>query len=229
MIFPEDRRESFSFQFDKEDFSLLLPERGTASAPAAWTTLASNQCEHCPFRDQTTAPTHCPLALSLEPVVDSTKHLFSYEEVDVVVTLPNRRIEAHTTVQKALSSLMGLLIPTSGCPKTAYFKPMARFHLPFSDQHETIYRSTSMYLLAQFFQQSQGQSVQLGLEGLNDIYDNMRLINGGIASRLQEIQAKDSSLNAIVLLDLFTMILPMSIETSLDGLKGLFHTYFEEC
>jgi hypothetical protein len=30
-------------------------------------------------------------------------------------------------------------------------KPMARFHLPLASEEETIYRATTMYLLAQYF------------------------------------------------------------------------------
>jgi hypothetical protein len=42
-------------------------------------------------------------------------------------------------------------VATSGCRYTAYFKPMARFHLPFANEEETAYRAISMYLLSQRF------------------------------------------------------------------------------
>ena len=37
---------------------------------------------------------------------------------------------------------------TAGCPWTDRLRPMARFHLPFANEAETVYRSVSMYLLS---------------------------------------------------------------------------------
>src|SRR5690606_40128032 len=60
------------------------------------------------------------------------------------------------SAQQALASLMGLVMASSGFPKTAVFRPMARFHLPFSSESETAYRVAAMYLVAQHFAHRDG-------------------------------------------------------------------------
>ena len=47
-----------------------------------------------------------------------------------------------------MSSVLGLIMATAGCPWTDRFRPMARFHLPFASEAETVYRSVCMFLLA---------------------------------------------------------------------------------
>ena len=53
-----------------------------------------------------------------------------------------------TSAQQAMSSVLGLIMATSGCPWTDRLRPMARFHLPFASEAETLYRSVGMFLLA---------------------------------------------------------------------------------
>ncbi len=55
---------------------------------------------------------------------------------------------AETTAQQAMSSVLGLIMATAGCPWTDRLRPMARFHLPFASDAETLYRSISMFLLS---------------------------------------------------------------------------------
>lgn len=85
-----------------------------------------------------------------------------------------RTVSAETSAQQGLGSLLGLIMATSGCPHTVFFKPMARFHLPFSNESETIYRAVSMYLLSQYFTTREGAPIDAGLDGLRDIYDKIQ-------------------------------------------------------
>ncbi len=57
-------------------------------------------------------------------------------------------MHAETTAQQAMSSVLGLIMATAGCPWTDRLRPMARFHLPFASEAETVYRSVCMFLLA---------------------------------------------------------------------------------
>lgn len=217
---PKNEIAEFSLDFSGEGYEL---QREKSTEFPAWTALENHQCSHCPLK----AKEHpqCPLAAALEPIVEATDKLFSYDEVKVEAILPQRTVSVNTTAQRGISSLMGLIIPTSGCPHSEFFKPMARFHLPFSDENDTIYRVTSMYLLAMYIKKEQGSSVEVSFEGLNEIYENLRIVNLSISERLREISKKDSSLNAIVLLDMFTMLLPLSIESSLEDIMKYFSAY----
>jgi hypothetical protein len=121
---------------------------------------------------------------------------------------------------------MGLVIATCGCPHTAFFKAMGRFHLPLSSNEETLFRATSMYLLAQYFLTMEGRPARLELEGLTKIYRNMQIVNVAIANRLRSTSISDSSINAIVILDNFAKSLPHAIEKSLKDLRHLFLPFF---
>jgi hypothetical protein len=120
---------------------------------------------------------------------------------------------------------MGLVMATSGCPHTAFFKPMARFHLPLASEEETVYRATSMYLLAQYFLKKEGQNADLELKGLREIYHNMHTVNTAIAERLRGASETDSTVNAIVLLDMYALTLPYVIDESLEEIRHLFRPF----
>ena len=84
------------------------------------------------------------MAAALEPL----KALVSFDTVGVTVVQSERTVYAETTAQQAMSSVLGLIMATAGCPWTDHLRPMARFHLPFANEAETLYRSVSMFLLS---------------------------------------------------------------------------------
>jgi hypothetical protein len=219
--FPDDRQEIFDLHLDAKTLDLL---EDTPDELPPWTNLDFHQCPNC----QLTIQTHpnCPVAVHLIKLIATCKNVLSYDELHVDIITPERIVSKGTTAQKAVSSLMGLIMATSGCPHTSFFKPMARFHLPLASAEETIYRATSMYLLAQYFMRKQGQEADLELEGLAKIYHNIQLINKAMAERLRAITDKDSAINALIVLDIFAKTLPYAIEDSLEEVRYLFTPYF---
>lgn len=189
----------------------------------SWTNLEFHQCPNCQLSIQTHP--NCPAAAHLVKIVAIFKTVVSYDNIHVDVITPERIIYKDTTAQKGISSLMGLIMATSGCPHMSYLKPMAHFHLPFASAEETLYRATSMYLLAQYFLRRQGEEADLELEGLTKIYHNIQLINKAMAKRLRAISDKDSALNALILLDIYAKTLPYAIEDSLEEIRHLFTPY----
>jgi hypothetical protein len=216
---PGGRRLEFAFEFD-ERFTLVQKPR---EEWPEWTRLGFQQCDNCPLRADE-AP-RCPLAASLVDVVEATSALVSHATVEVAVVLGERTTVAIAKAMDALRSLMGMLIPASGCPRTAFFRPMARFHVPLSDREETLYRATSMFLLAQHIRRSRGLEAQAGLGGLAEIYGEMNVVNRHLAERLRAACEKDSALNAVVLLDVFAQLLPMQLDEPLEELAPLFAAY----
>ncbi|MCC6487849.1 MAG: hypothetical protein IT364_10150 [Candidatus Hydrogenedentes bacterium] len=188
--------------------------------PPAWTALQVAQCSVCHLtaRDYP----HCPAALSLVEIMGEFGEFLSYAEVTATVRTRERTVTLTCPIQKALSSLVGLRMATSGCPILAKFKPMARFHLPFASTEETVFRSVSAYLLAQYFLRQRGHAADLDLDGLRATYDLIHEVNVGLANRLRVIPSGDAHLNAIVILDLLTHALPYSIEDKLAGIEHLF-------
>lgn len=189
-------------------------------APPAWCKLDFHQCPNCPLQAATTP--YCPLATRLTPLVDILQGVISFDEVDIEVTTPERVVSGRTSAQRAASSLMGLIMATSGCPHMEFLKPMARFHLPLATEEETIFRSVSSYLLTQYFRQRHQLGADFTLEQLKRNYAELRKINMAMSARLRTVSAQDSTINAIVLLDLFAKTLPDSIDDSLDLIHYLF-------
>lgn len=222
-LFPDDREEVFDLNLDEHTLDLLedIPEE-----LPPWTSLEFHQCPNC----QLTIQTHpnCPVAAHLVKLIAACKNVLSFDLLHVDIISPERIVFKGTTAQKAISSLMGLIMATSGCPHMGFLKPMARFHLPFASAEETIYRATSMYLLAQYFLQKQGKEADLELKGLTEIYQNIQIINKAMAQRLRAITDKDSAMNALVLLDIFAKTLPFAIEESLEEVRYLFVPYLRQ-
>jgi hypothetical protein len=216
-IFPNDREELIEVKIDKKTMG-SLPDDSVALPD--WCRLDFHQCPNCPLH--TDLHPSCPLATRLVRLMATCQNVLSYDEVKMEVTTPDRLVVKSTTAQRAVSSLMGLVMATSGCPHMAFLKPMARYHLPFATQEETIFRVVSTYLLEQYFRHKQAQSVDLELENLKKIYGEIRIVNTAMASRLRTIGAKDSAVNAVVLLDIFAKMLPYSIEDSLEEIRYLF-------
>ena len=181
-----DRQEVFDLEIDEERIELVghspddLPE---------WTRLDFKQCDICPLTAD--AHSHCPAASHIAKIVTRFSDILSYDEVHVDVSTRERQISQDTSAQAGISSLMGLVMATSGCPHMAFFKPMARFHLAVANEHETLYRSASNYLLAQYFAAKTGKKADLALEGLKKIYQNVKVVNSGILERLKTVAEKD--------------------------------------
>ncbi|WP_147821545.1 DUF6901 family protein [Salidesulfovibrio onnuriiensis] len=222
----------FSFdsgRFDRFDFSfhpVTLECLGDVPAnPPEWTLLDNHRCPHCTVGEEWKP--YCPLAVRIHDIVDRFSTMVSHEPVKVEVVTAERRYFCETTAQRGLSSMLGLIIPTSGCPHTAFFRPMARFHLPFSTEVETVYRSTSMYLLAQYFSRKEKGSCDEDFKGLKAIYKNLERMNLSLARRVRDASEADSSVNAVILLDLFAKTLTGVFGDILEELRQLFAGYLE--
>lgn len=187
----------------------------------SWTALGLHQCPNCPLSPETDPC--CPLAVHLVNTVNRFQGRLSFHEIHLNVVTPERIFSQLTTLHNALSSLMGLISATCGCPVTAPLRPMARFHLPLASGEETIYRATSMYLLAQYFLKKSGHCADLELAGLTKIYEDIHLVNLSFARRLKDASQTDSALDAMVMLDTFARVLPDQIEDSLDCIRYLFN------
>ncbi len=185
-----------------------------------WCKLDFHQCPNCPLQVETTP--YCPLATRLVKIMATFQDVSSYDEVEINVTTPERVVSKNTTVQRAVSSLMGLVMATSGCPLMSFLKPMARYHLPLATEEETLFRAVSTYLLSQYFRHKQSQSTDFELRNLKKIYSEIGTVNMAMASRLSAVSTQDSAVNAVVLLDIFAKMLPYSIEESLGDIRYLF-------
>lgn len=222
-VLPDGRREAFDLFFDARDFRLLNPH--PVELPF-WTALGCNQCDNCPLRAD--AHPHCPVAVHLVGVIERLESLVSYDQVRVDIRTAERTVTHETTAQQALSSLLGLIIATSGCPRTEFLRPMARFHLPLASETETIYRTVTMFALAELLKAGNGAPLDARLEGLKRAYDELHRVNRGLARRIGAATGSDPARNAVVLLDAYTTLLPDAIEQSLADMRPLFGALLDQ-
>lgn len=220
---PDSKERVFNLELDRD--TALLTSR-TPANPPPWTQLAFNQCTGCPLDQEQVS--HCPAALHLASVIDGFADLVSYDQVRVTVESDERSVVATLSAQQALASLLGLLMASSGCPRTAVFRPMARFHLPFSSEAETAYRVAAMYLVAQHFVARDGGEPDLDLAKLENVYRGVHAVNRGIATRLRAASRQDAIVNAIVLLDVYSSLVPAAIHDILDEIKPAFAALLSE-
>jgi hypothetical protein len=216
--FPNSQERVFELEMDRDTAELSPPD--ISQPPPAWTALAFNQCNGCPLNAADTP--YCPAALQLSGVIEGFTDIVSYDKVKVAVESEERHVVATLAAQQALASLMGLIMASSGCPNTAVFRPMARFHLPFSNESETAYRVASMYLLAQHYAAREGGSADLALNELERVYRGVHSVNRGMATRLRAASRQDAIVNAVVLLDVFSSLVPAAIHDILDEIKPAF-------
>jgi hypothetical protein len=215
--FPDSSERAFSLEMDR-DTAELTPS--TRTDLPAWTELGFSQCSGCPF--QAEAVPRCPAAVHLSAVIEGFEDIVSYDTVRVAVESEERSVTATLSAQQALASLMGLVMASSGCPRTAVFRPMARFHLPFSSESETAYRVAAMYLVAQHFADRDGAPSDLKLDQLERVYRGVHAVNRGMAQRLRAATRQDAIVNAIVLLDVYSSLVPAAIHDLLDEIRPAF-------
>jgi hypothetical protein len=215
--FPDSQERAFHLEMDRDTAELTSPP---AADPPPWTALTFNQCSGCPLNS--VEHPHCPAALHLSGVIDGFTDLVSYDKVRVTVETEERSVIATLPAQQALASLMGLIMASSGCPRTAVFRPMARFHLPFSSESETAYRVAAMYLLAQHYATREGSSADFELHDLERVYRGVHAVNRGMALRLRAASRQDAIVNAVVLLDVYSSLVPAAIHDILAEIKPAF-------
>lgn len=188
-----------------------------------WTLMRNFACPHCPL-DPIKVP-NCPLASSLSEVIDFFSGTASYEEAEITVESPERIYYKKTSVQIGVSGLLGILMPISGCPITAKLKPMVKFHLPFASLEETQFRVFSSYLLAQLIKKRKGLGEpDWELKNLNLIYKDIEKLNQNVAKKIADLEQKDASINAVVVLNNFANFVTITLDDNdLDFFENLFH------
>ncbi|WP_020410016.1 DUF6901 family protein [Hahella ganghwensis] len=221
--FEDGSENSFRLCLDDRTAEMLDPKHHDGPE---WTRLEYHQCSHCPLNGD--RHEYCPAALSLIDCVAASSDLMSFDRVSLEVRVDKKVTSIDTTVQKGLSSLIGLLLSSSGCPYLKFFKPMGRQHLPLASEKDTIFRAVGMYLLAQYYLQDSGNPPDLALKGLKNIYEKLQVVNLHLANRVREASETDSSVNAVILLDLLSKALPMVIEDKLEDIHGWFDIYHSE-
>lgn len=215
--FADGKKKQFRVDFNNQS---LRSELVDENEYPDWSRLEYNQCINCTLTSEDYL--YCPLAVNLVPIVYWCKDLASFDDVDLTVTSAEREVYVHTSLQRALSSLLGLLMSSSACPKMKFLRPLARFHLPLATHEETIYRAASATLLKKYFKKKDNDKNTDPLNDLKQQYMDLQDVNRFIAERIRGAIKRDAAVNAIVLLDVLSKKVSFSIDDSLQQISYLF-------
>lgn len=215
--FQDGDQKQFRVDFNNQS---LRSELVDANEYPDWSRLEYNQCINCTLTSEDYL--YCPLAVNLVPIVYWCKDLASYDAVDLTVTSVEREVHVRTSLQRAISSLLGLLMSSSACPKMKFLRPLARFHLPLATHEETIYRAASATLLKEYFKHGEKDKNADPLNDLKQQYSELQDLNRFVAERIRGAINRDAAVNAIVLLDVLSKKVSFSIDDSLHQIRYLF-------
>lgn len=213
-------------KYDKKDFEIAIDLKALMMVPPElkskpdWAKLEYKQCKCCSLIKE--EHSYCPIAINIAMIADTFKNRISYQKCVVRCTTPERIYQKKTSLMEGLSSLLGLVMATSNCPIMFPFKPMARFHLPFSTIEETIVRTTSMYFLRQYFVHKDNKVQGLCIEELYDTYNTLKILNAGLLSRIKDLDLIDSDRNAILIFHSLSDLLSMETDSELSSIEYLF-------
>lgn len=216
--FEDDNTINYHIALNPKTLSLIPDEH--RHKPQDWTRLNYKQCSNCPLDIDSHA--FCPIAINIMELVETFKDALSYHNCTVVCKTEDRTYSKNTSIMEGLSAIFGVIMATSDCPIMNFLKPMARFHLPFSSVEESTVRTTSMYLLGQYFRYKDLPDIKMDFKPLENHYAQVRLVNEGIIKRISSVSKQDADKNAIVTLHSLSLFLSMEIDYSLGSLEHIF-------
>ncbi|MFC2134241.1 DUF6901 family protein [Bacteroidota bacterium] len=197
-VFSSGEEKKYIVNLDPKTLKLIKDEN---PSPPNWTKLKNFKCSHCPLNED--EHQYCPVALNIDDIISFFSDTNSFEEVEVVVETSERKYLKNTSVQVGVGGLIGVIMPTSGCPIMGRLKPLVRYHLPFATIDETEFRVFSMFLLGQYLIMRKGEKPDWDLHGLKQLYEDIQTLNINVAKKIADLEAKDASINAVVVLNNF--------------------------
>ena len=199
----------------------------SVESPPDWTRLEFEQCPNCPLDPE--VHEFCPVAVNMSSALMVFNDYLSYEMVSVTIETAERRYQKKVALQDAISSLIGIIMATSGCPVMDHLRPMVRTHLPFASRTESVYRVISMYLMAQYFRKERGMEPDWDLKHLVELYDEIGKVNHAFSNRMFAQYEKDANINALVILKYVAELLTGTLQNnSLDNMESYFATWLKE-
>jgi hypothetical protein len=214
----EDGR-STRFRIALDPTTLTMLPASPAPYPP-WTRLAYHQCSGCILSPARTR--YCPIAVNIADLVEWFKDILSHKNCLVSCETVDRTYSKKTSAMEGLTSVFGIIMATSNCPVMNFLKPMARFHLPFSSVEETTVRSTSLFLLGQYFEYKNGRVSRFDFDRLEKRYNRVRLVNEGVLARIRSLGSQDADKNAIIALHSLSQFLSLEMDFSLNSIAHLF-------
>ncbi len=223
--FGDGYLERFNLELDDDTF--LLPADAIVSNKQPWMMLSCHQCPGCTLSEAESA--YCPIAVNLGGIIEPLENELAIASVTTRVDMRGRQISKQCDLQEGLSSLIGLVMATSGCPILDKLRPMAYLHQPFAEGDETLFRAATTFLMGQHIRQQRGEETSLDLGGLSELFGQINQLNSAFTQRLDyHFQHDNTSSNAVMLLDSFAEMIPFDLEFVWEEqAMPLFSAYFD--
>ena len=198
------------------EFAIRLDEHGLledlpADGPA-WTHMNGERCANC-----TAEGAACCAALAIVPVVEAFIDIDSLRQVRARARLPNYTAEIEAPISHVVSSIMGLRMAASGCPKIAPFRGMAIFHQPFSTLEETVIRAAGFMLLGRWAHGTLADKDPFA--PLIDAWQQLEEVNMHVSRGMRSHSAGDAALNGLVNLDMLAKAGVFGLKSALAALR----------
>lgn len=198
------------------EFAIRLDEHGLledlpADGPE-WTHLNGERCADCAVEGAA-----CRAALAIVPVVEAFSDIDSLQQVRARACLPNYTAEIDAPISHVVSSIMGLSMAASGCPKIAPFRGMAIFHQPFSTLEETVIRAAGFMLLGRWAHGTLAEEDPFA--PLIDAWQQLEQVNIHISRCMRGHSAADAVLNGLVHLDMLAKAGVIGLTSALAALR----------
>ncbi len=195
--------------------------------PPAWAKLENSKCPNCkldPIENE-----YCPIAKNLTGVIEMFQDSDSSEKMEITLKSQERSYTKHSTLQRGLSSLIGIIMTSSGCSILDKLRPLVRYHLPLASLDETRFRVISMYLIAQYYRKENGLEPDWKLNDLSKLYAEIQIVNKFFCDRLIAMNMEDASTNALTILNCFANYIPFSLtEDLLSNMDSSFKIFLQE-
>jgi hypothetical protein len=214
--------KKFVIQLDPRTLGLLKTQK---EALPEWARLDFKQCSNCPLN--TTLTKYCPIAANLVGISQAFSDITGTDKATVTVQVKERAYLKTGSAQEGLSPLLGIVMTTSGCPIMEPLKPMVRYHLPFASLDETVFRTISMYLTAQFIRSQAGKKPEWNLDGLARIYEEVKQLNRDFGQRMRAAARSDANVHALVKLNVFAVMFPLEAGKMLKEITPYFLSYLK--
>ncbi len=182
--------------------------------------LEFEQCDECTIPKGSRET--CPAAVAIQPVISVSDAFYSFDKVLVIVKRSDLNLEASTTTQRAIRSLIGLLLGLSECPLYKLLRPMAYFHLPFGNIDHRVFRILGTSLIYQYIRNLDGQNPDWELNDLRETLQKFHQVNKKLSRRIRTVCQKDATTNAIALFDLMVDKVEIALENNLKQFKPFF-------
>jgi hypothetical protein len=160
---------------------------------------------------------HCKAETAIVDVAERFDDLHSTDFITTEVTIEGRTVRLESPAPRALASLMGLLMASSGCPRLIPFRAMALFHQPFATAEENVVRAAGFWLIRCW---TQGTTTEESpFTALQQVWDSLEDVNRHVGEKLLARTTSDAASNGIAFLDVLAKMGTLGLDSALDMLR----------